>query len=173
MLKALPTALFLLVPGLGAAQQSPPPDTPPVATDVTAAAIRGFLDALPRDAVSDRPIRVVDVTGDYRVGVYGVFRPQGVTGDANLHRVDTTEIYYMLSGTATLVTGGTMVDPYQPSPTSTSLRAPRIEGGVSRRVGPGDVVIIPGHTPHWWSSLDSDIEYLIFRPDPDNRLSLR
>jgi len=173
MSKALPLVLALLVPGLASAQQSPPPPTPPVATDVTAADIRAFLDALPRDAVSDRPIRVVDVTGDYRVGVYGVFRPRDVPGDANLHRVDTTEIYYMLSGTATLVTGGRMIDPYPPSPESTSLRASRVEGGVSRRVGPGDVVVIPGHTPHWWSSLDSDIEYLIFRPDPDKRLSLR
>ena len=165
--------LALSTPGLAEAQQTPPPDTPPVATDVTATDIRAFLDALPRDAVSDRPIRVVDVTGDYRVGVYGVFRPQEVPGDANVHRVNTTEIYYMLSGAATLVTGGTMVEPYQPSTSSTSLRAPRIEGGVSRRVVPGDVVIIPGHTPHWWSELESDIEYLIFRPDPDSRLSLR
>lgn len=172
--KALPLALALglLMPG-AAASQSPAPASPPVATDVTAADIRAFLDALPRGVVSDRPIRVVEVTGDYRVGVFAVYRPKDVTGDANLHRVNTTEIYYMVSGTATLVTGGTMVDPYEPSPTSTSLRAPRVEGGVARRVGPGDVVIIPGHTPHWWSELDSDIEYLIFRPDPDNRLSLR
>jgi len=173
MIKALPLALVLLVPAVAAAQQTPAPAVPPVATDVTAADIRAFLDALPRDVVSDRPIRVVDVTGDYRVGVYGVYRPREVAGDANLHEVDTTEIYYMLTGTATLVTGGTMVDPYRPATSSTSLRAPRIEGGVSRRVGPGDVVVIPGHTPHWWSSLDSDIEYLIFRPDPDNRLQLR
>lgn len=153
--------------------QTPSPAEPPEATDVTAADIRTFLDALPRDRVSDLPIRVVEVTGDYRVGVYGVYRPQDLPGDANLHRVNTTEIYYMLAGTATLVTGGTMVDPYEPSPGSTSLRAPRVEGGVSRRVVPGDVVIIPGHTPHWWSELESDIEYLIFRPDPDNRLGLR
>jgi len=173
MPKALPMiALALLIPGIAAAQSSPLP-TPPVATDVTSADIRAFLDALPRDAVSDRPIRVVEVTGDYRVGVFGVFRPQSVPGDANLHRVNTTEIYYMLSGTATLVTGGTMVDAYQPATSSTSLRAPRIDGGKTRRVGPGDVVVIPGHTPHWWSSLDSDIEYMIFRPDPDNRLGLR
>ncbi len=173
MIRALNFALALCVPGLAGAQQTAPPDRPPVATDVTAADIRAFLDALPREVVSDRPIRVVDVTGDYRVGVYGVYRPEEVPGDANLHRVSTTEIYYMLTGAATLVTGGTMVDPYQPSPTSTSLRAPRIDGGVSRRVAPGDVVVIPGHTPHWWSSLESDIEYLIFRPDPDSRLPLR
>ena len=165
-------ALALLLPGFIAAQ-SPAPATPPVATDVTSADIRAFIDALPRDAVSDRPIRVVDVTGEYRVGVFGVFRPQALPGDANLHRVNTTEIYYMLEGTATLVTGGTMVDAYEPSPNSTSLRAPRVEGGTSRRVGPGDVIVIPGHTPHWFSSLDTDIEYLIFRPDPDSRLGLR
>ena len=44
---------------------------------------------------------------------------------------------------------------------------------MSRRITKGDVVIIPGHTPHWWSELETDIEYLIFRPDPDNRLPLR
>ena len=89
--------------------QTPAPATPPVATDVTAVDIATFINALPRDAVSDRPIRVVDVTGDYRVGVYGVFRPEDVVGGPNLHQVSTTEIYYMLEGSATLVTGGTMV----------------------------------------------------------------
>ena len=166
-------ALVAVAAAPSAAQQTPAPDRPPVATDVTAADIRAFLDALPRDRVSDLPIRVVEVTGDYRVGVFGVYRPQELPGDANLHRVNTTEIYYMLTGTATLVTGGTMVDAYEPSPGSTSLRAPRVQGGVSRRVVPGDVVVIPGHTPHWWSELESDIEYLIFRPDPDSRMSLR
>ena len=79
----------------------------------------------------------------------------------------------MLTGTATLVTGGAMQDP-QPAPApSTSVRGSSIEDGVSRRIVPGDVVIIPGHTPHWWSELETDIEYLIFRPDPDNRLALR
>jgi hypothetical protein len=166
-------ALLLWVAPIPAGAQTPAPATPPVATDVTAADIRAFIDALPRDAVSDLPIRVVDVTGDYRVGVFGVFRPKAVGGDANLHRVNTTEIYYMLSGAATLVTGGTMVDPFDAPTNPTSQRAPRIEGGVSRRVVPGDVIIIPGHTPHWWSELESDIEYLIFRPDPDNRLRPR
>ena len=42
-----------------------------------------------------------------------------------------------------------------------------------KQIQKGDVVIIPGHTPHWWSELQTDIEYLIFRPDPDNRMSLR
>ncbi len=172
MPKARLLGLLLLLPA-SARAQAPAPTTPPVATDVTSADIRAFLDALPRDAVSDLPIRVVGVTGDYRVGVFGVFRPKDITGAANLHQVNTTEIYYMLSGTGTLVTGGKLLDPTPARPGSTTLRGSGVEGGTSRRVGPGDVVIIPGYTPHYWSELDSDLEYLIFRPDPDNRMSLK
>ena len=170
MRKALTLAFALLSP-ISAEAQTLAPATLPVATDVTAAQIQAFIDALPRDAVSDRPIRTVEVTGDYRVGVYGVYRPQEFPGGANLHRVNTTEIYYMLSGTATLVTGGTITEPADANPSW--QRGSGIEGGASRRVGPGDVIIIPGHTPHWFSELDSDIEYLIFRPDPDSRIPLR
>ena len=144
----------------------------PKATDITSADIQRFINALPRDRVSDRSIRVVEVTGDYRVGVYGVFRPQEFPGGANLHQVNTTEIYYMVEGVATLVTGGSLTDP-TPAPTGTTLRGSGIDGGVSRRVTKGDVIIIPGHTPHWFSELETDIEYLIFRTDPDNRLRLR
>lgn len=163
---AMLTALLALTARPVTAQESPQ------ATDVTSAVIQKFINALPRDPVSDRPIRTVEVTGDYRVGVYGVFRPQEVPGGANLHPVNTTEIYYMLEGIATLVTGDTLIDE-TPAPTGTSLRGSGIEGGVSRMVTKGDVIIIPGHTPHWFSSLETDIEYLIFRPDPDNRIPLR
>ena len=165
-------ALFLLfavvAPGTGA--QSPAPAIPPIATDVTAEEIAKFIDALPKDRVSDRPIKNVEVTGDYRVGVYGVFRPKEFAGGSNLHQVNTTEIYYMLSGYATLVTGGTMTDARQEN--DTWVRGTAIENGVSRRIVPGDVIIIPGHTPHWFSELETDISYLIFRPDPDNRIPL-
>ena len=53
------------------------------------------------------------------------------------------------------------------------MRAKSIEGGVTRRVVPGDVIVIPGYTAHWWSELEGEIEYLIFRPDPDKRLDLQ
>ena len=171
-MKPLASTVGLLLISSLLQAQSAPPATPPVATDISAETIAHFIDALPRDRVSDRPIRTVSVTGDYRVGVYGVFRPREIGGDANLHPVNTTEIYYMLKGYATLVTGGELIDAYAAPEPSISLRGRGIEGGVSRRVVPGDVIIIPGHTPHWWSELETDIEYLIFRPDPDNRLRL-
>jgi len=172
-MRTIITTALLAFPFLFVTAQTPAPAMPPIATDITAEQIQEFIDNLPRDSVSDRPIRVVEVTGDYRVGVYGVFRPQGIIGDAILHPVDTTEIYYMLTGSATLVTGGELIDPYPAPAPSISMRGKGIAGGVSRKINPGDVVIIPGHTPHWWSELDSDISYLIYRPDPNNRLQLR
>jgi mannose-6-phosphate isomerase-like protein (cupin superfamily) len=172
MRKTIITTLFIILSSIVLAQ-TPPPATPQVATDITAQEMQSFIDALPRDRVSDRPIRVVESTGDIRIGVFGVYRPMGVTGDVNVHLVDTTEIYYMLKGAATLVTGGTLVDAY-PAPGSDSwMRAKGIENGVTRRLVPGDIVIIPGHTPHWWSELESEIEYMIIRPDPGQRLELK
>jgi mannose-6-phosphate isomerase-like protein (cupin superfamily) len=143
------------------------------ATDITAAQMRAFLDALPRDAINDLPVRVVDV-GGYRVGVFGVFRPKSEPGDAIAHLTRTSEVYYILEGAGTLVTGGTIVNPRPvPANRSPGPRGEKIEGGVSRRVSAGDLIIIPGRTPHWWSGLEGDIRYMIIRPDPDSRLNLK
>jgi mannose-6-phosphate isomerase-like protein (cupin superfamily) len=145
--------------------------------DIPAADIKAFIDKLPKDRVSDQPIRIADV-GGYKVGVYGVFRPKSSTvQNAILHDTSVTEIYYMLEGTATLVTGGTLVDQrstgVSPNTKRPNYGGSRIEGGVSRRVVPGDVIIIPGRVPHWWSSFESDIRYLIYRPDPEGLQSVK
>jgi len=165
-------ALIVATNVAGAAAQ----DSPPPAVDITGAAIDAFIDALPDDAISDRPIRIADV-GGYRVGVYGVFRPRSLPGDAIRHDTSVTEIYYMLSGTGTLVTGGRIAEERStgnsPNTGRPNFGGPRIDGGTSRQVVPGDVIIIPGNVPHWWSSLDTDIRYLIHRPDPEALQPLR
>jgi mannose-6-phosphate isomerase-like protein (cupin superfamily) len=142
------------------------------ATDVTAKDVAAFLKALPRNDISDKAIRIVNV-GGYQVGIYGVFRPKSMASDAIAHETSTSEIYYMLEGSATLVTGGIIAGKGGRLTASTGPRGDRIEGGVSRKVVPGDIIVIPGRTPHWWSSLDGDIQYLIFRPDPDSKLTMR
>jgi mannose-6-phosphate isomerase-like protein (cupin superfamily) len=142
------------------------------ATDVTATETKAFIDKLPKNAISDLPIRVAEV-GTGHIGIYGVFRPKSVKQDAVLHEVTTTEVYYMLEGTGTLVTGGRLKDERREPPTTTTVRGSGIDGGLSRKVAPGDVIIIPGRTPHWWSSLDGDIRYMIIRADPDRRIPLK
>lgn len=147
--------------------------TPIPATDVTSANVQAFLKALPKDAISDLPIKVADVGGS-RVGIYGVFRPKSMPGDAIAHETRTAEVYYILDGAGTLVTGGTIADPKPPPAGRTAgPRGDRILGGVTRRVSAGDIIVIPGRTPHWFSALESDIHYLIVRADPDGKLTLK
>ena len=147
-----------LASGWLAVAQTPEPAP---ATDVTAADIQGMLKQLPKEKITDAPIRVADV-GGYRVGVFVVFRPKSNEAKerAAAHNTRVTEIYYILEGSGTLVTGGKIV-------------GDRIDGGVTRHVAKGDVVMIPGHLPHWWSALDSDISYLRLTPDPDSQQKLR
>jgi mannose-6-phosphate isomerase-like protein (cupin superfamily) len=158
-------AALSLAPALVTGQTAPLP-----ATDVTAAGLMDFIAALPKDRISDSPVRIVDVGNGLRIGLYGVFRPKSVPGDAVLHESKTSETYVMLEGSGTLVTGGTLVGR---KPGEGTLRGERIDGGVSRRVVKGDVVVIPGRTPHWWSQLESDIKYMIIRSDPEGRLTLK
>jgi quercetin dioxygenase-like cupin family protein len=149
---------------------------PTAATDITAAQVQGFIKGAPQDRNSDRPIRVIDV-GGYRVGVFGVFRPKGTPASATVHQTDVSETYYMLDGAGTLVTGGTLKKPVTPRPSNlgewTDQGSDGIEGGVSRRIAKGDVVIIPGGVPHGWASLEGDITYLIVRSDPSKKVPLK
>lgn len=158
---------LLILTAAAARAQSPAAAAPPLpATDVTSDQVQAFLKALPKNEISDLPIRVVDV-GGYRVGIFGVFRPKTEPGDAIAHLTRTSEIYYILEGGGTLVTGGTITD-LKPPPAGRNPgpRGGKIEGGVSRHVSKGDIIVIPGRTPHWWSSLDGDLNYLIYRPIP-------
>jgi mannose-6-phosphate isomerase-like protein (cupin superfamily) len=150
--------------------------TPMAATDITAAQVQAFIKGAPQDRNSDRPIRVVDA-GSYRVGLFGVFRPKDAPITATLHQTSVTETYIVLEGAGVLVTGGTLKQPTKPRPSTlgdwTDLGSDGIEGGVSRRLSKGDVVIIPGGVPHGWASVEGDVTYLIVRSDPDKKIPLK
>jgi mannose-6-phosphate isomerase-like protein (cupin superfamily) len=94
-----------------------------------------------------------------------------------VHQTDAAETYYMLDGAGVLVTGGTLRKPTTPRPSNmgdwTDMRSTGIEGGVSRRLSKGDVVIIPGGVPHGWASVEGDITYLIVRSDPSKKIPLK
>lgn len=149
---------------------------PMAATDITAAQVQAFIKDAPHDRNSDRPIRVIDA-GGYHVGLFGVFRPKDAPITASVHQTNATETYYVLEGAGVLVTGGKLKEPVKPRESTlgnwTDLGSSGIEGGVSRRLAKGDVVIIPGGVPHGWASVESDVTYLIVRSDPDKKIPLK
>lgn len=149
------------------------------ATIIPAADIEATMAAAPTDSVSDQSIRMIDA-GDYNLGVGLVRRPAAQPGGPIVHHAQA-EIYRVVEGAGTLVTGGTLVDA-QPlaadSRVVTDLTGPssigsRIEGGRSRPVAAGDMVIIPAGVPHGFSALSSDIAYVVVRVDPDQLVRLK
>jgi quercetin dioxygenase-like cupin family protein len=48
-----------------------------------------------------------------------------------------------------------------------------IEGGVSRRISKGDMVIIPANTPHWLSEIQETTTYTVVRVDPSRVVTLK
>ena len=72
----------------------------------------------------------------------------------------STEIYYIVEGTGTLVTGGALELPLAPSTDADVIRSKAITDGMIRKVAKGDVIVVPPGTPHWFSAIDGTITYL-------------
>jgi len=61
---------------------------------------------------------------------------------------DQAEYAIVLEGAGTLVSGGTMPDREVRNPTL--VEGSRIEGGTTRTLAPGDVILVPAGVPHWF-----------------------
>jgi len=179
MLSMFAISFALSVPIAGQAQTQTPAARLPggTATYVANAEVQATVRKTPSLAVSDQAIRIVSINGEYNValGVVHRARTVGQPTPNGIEHSQITEIYHVIEGSGTLVTGGTLENPrpaLPDSPTVALLNGPSTNGGairngVSRRIGPGDVVIIPPNTPHWFSEVASDqIVYLILRVDP-------
>lgn len=152
----------LLVLGLQASAAAPPVP----ATFITAAEAAAILEAQVAKGVVDQPIKASDIHGG-KASVAWLHRVKAEAG-ALIHN-EVTETYYIVKGGGTLVTGGSLGNP-KPTDLSRvnagmSQQGTR-QGGEARRVGPGDIIIIPAGLAHSFSELDGPISYLVFRFQP-------
>ena len=81
-------------------------------------------------------------------------------GMSEVHELDT-DIIYVLDGTATFVTGGRSVDPKMVA--ANEFRGSMIDGGETRQLRRGDVVIVPKGTPHWFKQVDGVFKYYVVK----------
>ena len=176
MRKTILAAALILCAATLQAQTSKP--TAP-AIVLTAADLQATLKKAPADSVTDQAVRTISV-GNLNVGV-GIVHRSGKAPQTSISHDELTEIYHVLFGSGTLVTGGTMTKPERfpaDSPTvkdlaGPSMRGAGVQGGVSRVLHAGDVVIIPAGTVHYFSSVDGAIDYEVMRVDPGKLLSLK
>src|SRR6266478_2578673 len=147
------------------------------ATDISAAEIQALIG--PRKPNTLPNIRVVDA-GGHNVGVGVLYRAEGETQNTAVH-FKVSEVYHVMKGSGTLVTGGTVVNPKTRTADSTEVTredgpgatGTAIQGGVTHQLKEGDVIVIPAGTPHWFSKINGSISYLVIRIDPSQLIALQ
>src|SRR6266404_9160341 len=127
-MKRVTLSLFAFLVSLTAvgAQNAPPAAHLPrgTATDVSAAEIQATVQKTASAPVSDQAIRVVSINGEYNVGVGVVHRAKtaGRSPGGGIEHSQITEIYHIIEGNATLVTGGVIENPRESPPESSVVK---------------------------------------------------
>jgi mannose-6-phosphate isomerase-like protein (cupin superfamily) len=79
---------------------------------------------------------------------------RAAVANAAVHETEA-ELFYVVDGSAMLVTGGRLKEEKRTN--AANLSGSAIEGGTSRHVAKGDFIVVPEGTPHWFSSIDGTI----------------
>jgi mannose-6-phosphate isomerase-like protein (cupin superfamily) len=112
----------------------------------------GKQKATPSPDLVDAPVGKGD---KYQANVVRRTKPQGA-----IAHMAGTEIHSILEGSATLVTGGTIV-----RPATGDRGGATIKDGQTWHVVKGDVILVPPQTPHWYKDIDGSVTYLETRFD--------
>ncbi len=116
------------------------------AADVTALIAKAKAERKDQPIIAQSLLQLApyNVSLEYRASV----------GNAAVHETEA-ELFYVVDGSATLVTGGKLTAEKRTNPEN--LTGTGIEGGESRHVAKGDFVMVPDHTPHWFSKIDGTV----------------
>jgi mannose-6-phosphate isomerase-like protein (cupin superfamily) len=126
----------------------------------------------------DQQVRSVDI-GKVQVGIGMVTRGK-LAADPNrkgavAEHEQVSEVYHVIDGEATLLTGPDLVNPVKrpadertvrlqngPGYNSDAIRQPMVT-----HLKPGDMIIIPAGTGHLFTEIPDHITYMMVRIDPD------
>jgi mannose-6-phosphate isomerase-like protein (cupin superfamily) len=115
----------------------------------------------------DSPIKLAEIPGGHKASVALLRRTKAETS-ALIHDY-VTEIYEIVDGSGTLITGGSLEDPKESDLTRVNAGMSHTgvhRGGESRKVKAKDVIIVPAGMAHRFSELDGPITYLVYRFEP-------
>ena len=90
--------------------------------------------------------------------VMGAHRAE--SGRVELHEKET-DVFYIVDGDATIVTGGKMLGGKVTSPGQ--WLGTDIQGGQVHHLAKGDVIVIPAGTPHWFKDVPHAISYFVVK----------
>lgn len=173
---ALGVTAFVCASGIASAQDPQPTCQRCPATYVAAEELDDYRKWGIASRTIDQQVRALDV-GKLNVDVAMVHRSRldAPAPDSVAEHDLVGEVYHIIDGTATLITGPDLVDKKRRPATQENVRllngpghsASSIRGGVTHQLKAGDVIVIPPGTGHWFTKIDDHITYLMIRVDPD------
>lgn len=92
----------------------------------------------------------LSVSGSHRTG----------PGHVEVHAKET-DVFYVMEGSATFITGGTMIGGKNTSPGQ--MAGTEIQGGETHHLSKGDVIVIPAGVPHWFKEVPQSITYYVVK----------
>jgi mannose-6-phosphate isomerase-like protein (cupin superfamily) len=181
-------AAFALVFANAAAQaQVNPTDPQPTCTMcpgtyIPVAELEGYAKKALAEKLLDQQVRDIDI-GKANVGIGMVHRGKLDKAAPNsvAEHDQISEVYHILSGSGTLVLGPDIADRQRRPATSRTVvefngpgnNGSEVRNGVAYELKPGDVVVIPAGTGHWFTKIEDHIDYLMIRVDPDKVTPLK
>jgi mannose-6-phosphate isomerase-like protein (cupin superfamily) len=175
MIRAL--LLSVLAAGMVSAQQPTCKNCP--ATYIPKSELDAYTAKAIKYNIIDQQVRSVDA-GKMQVGIGMVTRPHLEAGPARKGAVaeheQIGEVYYIIEGTGTLITGPLLVNPVKRPADEKTVRLQNGPGyssdGITNpqvnHMKAGDMIVIPAGTGHLWTEIPGDhITYMMVRLDPD------
>ena len=145
-------ALVLLVAGQALSAQ-------PVVTFLTGAELTAEIQTAPKDASGSPGLYMMRLAAASENPVLGIRRTG--TGSSEVHS-EFADVLYVLQGSATFVTGGTVVDGAEGLPGE--IRGRGISGGETRHLHAGELAVVPAGVPHWISEVEGkEILYMVVK----------
>lgn len=152
------------------------------ATYISSAEVQAYVKKAMAEKLTDQQIRDVEI-GKAHVGVGVVHRPRLTAPAPNSvaeHDL-VSEVYHVMSGAGTLVTGPDLVGRQRRPADLETVRlfngpgnnAASIRNPSTHELKVGDVMVIPAGTGHYFTRIDDHITYLMIRMDPDKVTPLK
>lgn len=143
------TTAAMVVAVAAFAQQTVTPETK-VGLYMSAADVSAAVAKLPKNPLASVPVFKM---GPFNVNVEHRLGSPAAAQAASVHDTDA-ELFYMIDGTATLVTGGKLTSETRDG---ANARGTGIEGGKAQKMSKGDFMLVPAGVPHWFTNIDGQI----------------
>ena len=130
---------------------------------VIATEAKGELVFVARETVAATMKKAAPLADGPNLRVSGGYRPFAAADASPVSELHDHEadLFYIVSGRATQMLGGEIVDGKQTGPGQ--IRGSKTAGGQTYQIGDGDVMWVPAGMPHWFPQISAPMSYLLVK----------